>query len=130
MRYSRDEEICYEKKANRRKLQQGRLVMSQQKPICVHVITGGFPPGSPAGHDMDYARLQLLQLLHERPNVLTTVSNDFTDLAKWLSGSQLLITAIDPQSTSRTRHLHLLNGLVHCSNDIDEHDPLFWLSPD
>jgi len=68
--------------------------MSQPKPIRVHVITGGFPPGSPAGHDMDYARLQLLQLLHEQPNVLATVSNDFTDLAKWLAGSQLLITYV------------------------------------
>ena len=68
--------------------------MSQPKPIRVHVITGGFPPGSPAGHDMDYARLYLLQLLHEHPNVLATVSNDFTDLAKWLSGSQLLITYV------------------------------------
>ena len=26
-----------------------------------HLIVGGFPPGSPAGHDMNFARLQLLQ---------------------------------------------------------------------
>ena len=68
--------------------------MSQTKPIRVHVMTGGFPPGSPAGHDMDYARLQLLQLLHEQPNVLTTVTNDFTDIARWLPGSQLLMTYV------------------------------------
>jgi hypothetical protein len=68
--------------------------MSQPQSIRVHVITGGFPPGSPAGHDMDYARLQLLQLLHEQPNVLATVTNDFTDIAKWLPGSQLLITYV------------------------------------
>jgi hypothetical protein len=68
--------------------------MSQIKPIRVHLITGGFPPGSPAGHDMDYARLQLLQLLHEQPNVLATITNDFTDIAKWLPGSQLLITYV------------------------------------
>lgn len=68
--------------------------MSQTKPIRVHLITGGFPPGSPAGHDMDYARLQLLHLLHEQPNVLTTITNDFTDIAKWLPGSQLLITYV------------------------------------
>lgn len=68
--------------------------MAQTKPLRVHLITGGFPPGSPAGHDMDYARLQLLQLLHEHPNVLATVTNDFTDIAKWLPGSRLLITYV------------------------------------
>jgi hypothetical protein len=60
----------------------------------VHVITGGFPPGSAAGHDMDYARLRILQLLQEHPNVLSTVANDFADLATWLPGSQLLITYV------------------------------------
>jgi uncharacterized protein len=68
--------------------------MSQQKPIRVHLITGGYPPGSAAGHDMDYARLRLLQLLHENPQILTSVGNDFTDIAKWLPGSQLLITYV------------------------------------
>jgi type 1 glutamine amidotransferase len=68
--------------------------MREAKSTRVHVITGGFPPGSPAGHDMDYARLRLLQLLHESPNVLSTVANDFTDLATWLPGSQLLITYV------------------------------------
>lgn len=68
--------------------------MKQPSPIRVHVIVGGFPPGSAAGHDMDYARLRLLQLLQERPQVLTTVSNDFTDIAKWLPTCQLLITYV------------------------------------
>jgi uncharacterized protein len=68
--------------------------MNQQKPIRVHLITGGYPPGSSAGHDMDYARLRLLQLLHETPQVLTSVGNDFTDIAKWLPGSQFLITYV------------------------------------
>jgi type 1 glutamine amidotransferase len=68
--------------------------MNQPKPIRVHVITGGFPPGSAAGHDMDYARLRLLQLLHEHPDVITTVTNDFTDIAKWVPTSQLLITYV------------------------------------
>jgi type 1 glutamine amidotransferase len=68
--------------------------MNQPKPIRVHVIVGGFPPGSPAGHDMDYARLRLLQLLHEYPDAITTVTNDFTDLAKWVPASQLLITYV------------------------------------
>jgi hypothetical protein len=43
---------------------------------------------------MDYARLRLLQLLHEHPQVLSTVSNDFTDLARWLPACQLLITYV------------------------------------
>jgi len=67
---------------------------SPLKPTRTHVITGGFPPGSPAGHDMDYARLRLLQLLHEHPHVHSTVANDFTDIAKWLPDSQLLITYV------------------------------------
>ncbi len=68
--------------------------MSEPKPIRVHVITGGFPPGSPAGHDMDYARLRILQLLQEDPQVFSTVTNDFTDIAKWLPESQLLLTYV------------------------------------
>jgi uncharacterized protein len=68
--------------------------MSQQKAIRVHLITGEYPPGSAAGHDMDYARLHLLQLLHENSQVLTSVGNDFTDIATWLPGSQLLITYV------------------------------------
>ena len=68
--------------------------MSTLRPIRVHVITGGFPPGSRAGHDIDYARLRILQLLQEHPHVLSTVANDFTDIAKWLPDSQLLITYV------------------------------------
>jgi hypothetical protein len=64
------------------------------KPIKVHVITGGFPPGLPAGHNMDYARLRILQLLQEHPQVFSTVTNDFTDIAKWLPDTQLLITYV------------------------------------
>jgi type 1 glutamine amidotransferase len=69
-------------------------MMSTPKPMRVHVIVGGFPPGAAAGHDMDYARLRLLQLLQEHPHVLTTVANDFADVARWLSDSQLLITYV------------------------------------
>jgi hypothetical protein len=69
-------------------------MMNTPKPTRVHLITGGFPPGSPAGHDMDYARLRLLQLLQDRPHVRSTVANDFTDIAKWLPDTQLLITYV------------------------------------
>jgi hypothetical protein len=43
---------------------------------------------------MDYARLRLLQLLHEQPHVRTTVANDFTDIAIWLPDSRLLLTYV------------------------------------
>ena len=68
--------------------------MSNPQPIRVHVIAGGFPVGSPAGHDMDYARLRLLQLLQDQPYVTTSVSGDFTDIDKWLPGCQLLMTYV------------------------------------
>ena len=68
--------------------------MSTLTPVRAHVIIGGFPPGAAAGHDMDYARLRLLQLLHEQPYVRTTVANDFTDIATWLPDSQLLLTYV------------------------------------
>ena len=58
-----------------------------------HLVAGGFPPGSSAGHDHDYARLRLLGLLAEQ-NVPTSVANDFADIAKWLPLSRLLITYV------------------------------------
>jgi uncharacterized protein len=58
-----------------------------------HLITGGFPPGASAGHDHDYARLRLLQLLAER-EVPASVGNDFADIEKWLAVSRLLITYV------------------------------------
>ncbi|MGH7932772.1 MAG: ThuA domain-containing protein [Candidatus Binataceae bacterium] len=67
--------------------------MSQPKPVRVHVVAGGFPPGSSAGHDMDYARLRILQLLQET-RIRASVANDFTDVAKWLPGSQLMISYV------------------------------------
>jgi type 1 glutamine amidotransferase len=58
-----------------------------------HVITGGFPPGAAAGHDHDYARLRLLQLLAEC-DMPASVGNDFSDLEKWLPLSRLLIAYV------------------------------------
>ncbi len=52
-----------------------------------------FRPGSSAGHDHDHARLRLLGLLAER-DVPASVANDFSDIAKWLPVSQLLITYV------------------------------------
>ena len=58
-----------------------------------HIVAGGFPPGSSAGHDHDYARLRLLTLLAER-QIPTSVANDFADMEKWLSVSRLLVTYV------------------------------------
>lgn len=65
--------------------------MSPSAPGRAHLIVGGFPAGSAAGHDMDYARLRLLELLHER-DVPATVANDYEDIASWLDKARLLIT--------------------------------------
>ena len=71
--------------------------MYEQTPMRVHVITGGFPPGAAAGHDMDYARLRLLELVYEQPHVRATVANDLS-LSRFLSGMMGL------------RHHHIVTG--------------------
>lgn len=63
-------------------------------PSQVHLITGGYPPGASAGHDMDYARVRLLNLLQDAAQARATVSNDFADLERWLPASHLLITYV------------------------------------
>ncbi|HEX3412370.1 MAG TPA: ThuA domain-containing protein [Stellaceae bacterium] len=67
--------------------------MTEAKPGRAHLIAGGFPPGSYAGHDHDYARLRLLGLLAER-DIPASVANDFADVEKWLPVSQLLISYV------------------------------------
>ena len=67
--------------------------MTETKPGRAHLIAGGFPPGSMAGHDHDYARLRLLGLLAER-DIPASVANDFADVEKWLPVSRLLITYV------------------------------------
>ena len=58
-----------------------------------HLVTGGFPAGSSAGHDHDFARLRLLGLLAEQ-DVQASVANDFADVEKWLPVSRLLISYV------------------------------------
>jgi uncharacterized protein len=65
--------------------------MTETMPARVHLIAGGFPPGSPAGHDHDYARRRLLDLLAER-DAPASVANDFADVEKWLPVSRFMIT--------------------------------------
>lgn len=67
--------------------------MTDNRSGRAHLIAGGFPPGSSAGHDHDYARLRLLGLLAEQ-DVPASVANDFADVEKWLPISQLLITYV------------------------------------
>ncbi len=67
--------------------------MAEKKFQRAHLIAGGFPPGSSAGHDHDHARLRLLGLLAER-DVPASVANDFADIEKWLPVTQLLITYV------------------------------------
>ena len=70
------------------------MVTARPERQRVHVIAGGYPPGQPAGHDHDYARLRILEQLKERDAVHTSVSGDYTDLEKWLPGCELLITYV------------------------------------
>ena len=60
----------------------------------VHLIAGGYPPGTSAGHDMDYARVRLLNLLQDAAAARATVSNDFADLERWLPASHFLVTYV------------------------------------
>jgi type 1 glutamine amidotransferase len=64
---------------------------TSNKPRRTHLITGGFPPGSPAGHDHDYARLRLLELLAE-DGIQSSVANDFHGVERWLEISRFMIT--------------------------------------
>jgi type 1 glutamine amidotransferase len=67
--------------------------MAERLPSRAHVITGGFPPGTAGGHDHDYARLRLLEMLAEQ-EIPASVSNDFVDVERWLPISRLMITYV------------------------------------
>ena len=58
-----------------------------------HLVVGGFPLGSSAGHDMDYARIQLLRRLYDG-GYATTVGNDFVDIGQMLDGVDLLVSYV------------------------------------
>jgi hypothetical protein len=73
----------------------------------VHLIVGGYPPGSPAAHDMDYARLRLLQELSAAEGHHVTVSSDYADLDRWLPPAHLLVTYVAGPVPSDNDHAHL-----------------------
>jgi type 1 glutamine amidotransferase len=81
--------------------------MTSTLPARAHVITGGFPLGSAAGHDHDHARLRLLQLLAVR-DIPASTANDFADIEKWLPVSCLLITYVAGPypDASQTQPIH------------------------
>ena len=68
--------------------------MSQNTHTRAHLVAGGFPAGATAGHDMDYARLRLLQMLNDTGSIITTVSSDFVDIERWLPTCRLLVTYV------------------------------------
>ena len=67
--------------------------MMKSKIPRAHLITGGYPAGASAGHDMDYARLCLLELLRDG-GLRATVANDFGELDRWLAGARLLVSYV------------------------------------
>jgi len=65
---------------------------STATPGRVHVIAGGFPRGSSAGHDIDYARFRILEMLQGR--ALASVSPDYGDVGSFLEGCDLMVTYV------------------------------------
>ncbi len=62
--------------------------------VGVHLITGGFPPGRPAGHDMDFVRKRLLGMLGEHEDLRATTAGDFTNVDACLTDAKLLLTYV------------------------------------
>ena len=58
-----------------------------------HLVVGGFPFGASAGHDMDYARLQLLGRLYDA-GYRATVAGGFADIGPALDGAGLLVSYV------------------------------------
>ena len=77
----------------------------------VHLIVGGFPPGTAAGHDVNYARLRLLGILEQNPAIYTTVSNDYGDLTRWLPDARLLVTYVAGPYPDDEQNEHLRGWL-------------------
>lgn len=77
----------------------------------VHLIVGGYPPGSPAAHDMDYVRLHLLGELATCEGHHTTVASDYSGLDRWLPPASLLVTYAAGPVPSDDDHAHLRSWL-------------------
>lgn len=81
------------------------------RPSGVHLIVGGYPPGSPAAHDMDYVRMRLLGELAAHEGRHTTVSSDYANLDRWLPPAGLLLTYVAGPVPSDDDHAHLRSWL-------------------
>jgi uncharacterized protein len=81
------------------------------RPSGVHLIVGGYPAGSPAGHDMDYVRLRLLGELAGLEGHHTTVSSDYAGLDRWLAPARLLVTYVAGPVPSDDDHAALRSWL-------------------
>jgi hypothetical protein len=77
----------------------------------IHLIVGGYPPGSPAAHDMDYARRRLLQELAAAEGHHTTVSSDYANLDRWLPPARLLVTYVAGPVPTEDEHAYLRSWL-------------------
>ena len=80
------------------------------RPSGVHLIVGGYPPGSPAAHDMDYVRRRLLDELADNGHH-TTVSSDYSHLDRWLAPASLLVTYVAGPVPSDDDHARLRSWL-------------------
>lgn len=67
---------------------------SPTTPVRVHLVVGGFPRGSSAGHDIDYVRLRILEILQKSGRATVSVSSDFKDIESWLPLSDFLVTYV------------------------------------
>src|SRR4051812_11105348 len=88
-----------------------RWTVIMKAPSTVHLIVGGYPPGSPAAHDMDYARRQLLHELAALDGRHTTVSSDYSDHDRWLPPAGLLVTYVAGPVPSAPAHARLRSWL-------------------
>jgi type 1 glutamine amidotransferase len=68
--------------------------MARPQPVPVHLVTGGFPPGAPAAHDIDFARRRLLEWLGEDERARVTVSSDLADIERWLPRCDFVVTYV------------------------------------
>ncbi len=82
-----------------------------KSPSTVHLIVGGYPPGSRAAHDMDFVRLRLLHELAAFDDRYTTVSSDYANLERWLAPAELLVTYVAGPVPSAEDHAHLRSWL-------------------
>ena len=81
------------------------------RPPGVHLVVGGYPPGSPAAHDMDFVRRRLLDELAALDGTHTTVSSDYAGLDRWLPPARLLLTYVAGPIPSDEDHAHLRSWL-------------------